>query len=72
MTMEATTPIRKRIATVETCGDDSWPQVTTLQATSAALRNSGVTLGWRLKNVGLKRLGLWLVHRCHQGGGASS
>jgi hypothetical protein len=70
MTMEATGAAPER--TTVDCENDGWPRISTRVAVIAVLRNYGVTMGWRLKGLGAKRFGLWLVHRCHQGGGASS
>lgn len=47
--------------------EDEWPMLSKRAAAIAHVRDAGVTFGWRLKNLGLERFGLWIVRKCHRG-----
>lgn len=51
--------------------DADWPKLTIRARVTATFRNICVTLGWRLHNIGLKKIGLRLVNLSHAGAGAS-
>jgi hypothetical protein len=75
--MSLTTVSGKRIPTqpqieAEYLSDEDWPTVSRRALAVAYVRDRGVTLGWRLKNIGLERIGLWVVHTCHRGASATS
>jgi hypothetical protein len=63
---------RRGVPSRPQCSDDEWPMPTKSEIVVAYLRDTGVTIGWRLKNIGLERLGLWMVHNLHRGPGASA
>lgn len=64
--METTAKTRKKIV-AQDMSNENWPAARVGAMVVARIRDQGVTVGWRLKNIGMERLGLWLVHKCHRG-----
>lgn len=50
---------------------DGWPMLSWYDHAFVWARNTGVTLGWRIYNLGAQRLGRWIVDHCHQRSGMS-
>lgn len=60
MTMQITS-LQHKVSAVEDCCDTGavipYPMF-------ARVRDAGVTLGWRLTNIGLNGIGMWMVRTC--------